>query len=73
MHEAIAPRRRERRPEVLHASRAARAASHDIGGTVGSVKVPRRCDAQVDGVLRDEFVDGCGRCFCAKLMHLRVD
>ena len=58
MHEAIAPRRRERRPEVLHASRAARAASHDIGGTVGSVKVPRRCDAQVDGVLRDEFVDG---------------
>ena len=61
MHEAIAPRRRERRPEVLHASRAARAASHDIGGTVGSVKVPRRCDAQMDGVLRDEFVDGCGR------------
>ena len=36
MHEAIAPRRRERRPEVLHASRAARAASQDIGGTVGT-------------------------------------
>lgn len=39
MHEAIAPRRRERRLEVPHASRAARAASHDIGETEGAPSV----------------------------------
>ena len=52
MHEAIAPRRRERRLEVPHASRAARAASHDIG----TVKVPRRCDAPMEPSAKEEFV-----------------